>query len=310
MTDFELKPVPPFRLVPTVRVLQRRPNNRVDVLEDGRFYRVLHTADGPRLVVAEDAGSVDRPLVRVTIPGEPLSPPAAAAAADTLGDMLGTGVDVSGFYRLASEDPRLRPAATALRGLKPPHFETIFEAVVNSVVFQQITLAAGVAIAGRLAERFGQSVVIDGRRYYGPAEPTAVAVASTADLRALGLSERKADVLRHLADLVLAGELSFEALRSLPSGEAICRLDALPGIGRWTAELILLRGLGCLDVFPSGDVGVRRGLARLLGREQPLAVDEEQPLAARFGEQRGLLYFLSLGWRLLQEGLIEPANEP
>lgn len=308
MSDFELHPVPPFRLVPTVRVLQRRPTNRVNVLEDGRFYRVLHTADGPRLVVAEDVGSVDRPRVHVSVAGEPLPPAEVATLRDTLGGMLGASVDVARFYQLAAEDPRLRPVVTALRGLKPPHFETIFEAIVNSVVFQQITLVAAVTIAGRIAERFGQSVVVHGQRYYGSAEPAAVAAAGIEELRALGLSERKATVLRHLAGLVVAGELSFEALRPLPSDEAISRLDALPGIGRWTAELILLRGMGRLDVFPSGDVGVRRGLARLLGQEQPLSAGEEGPVAARFGEQRGLLYFLSLGWRLMQEGLIEPAS--
>ena len=308
MNEFELRPLPPFRLTPTVRLLQRRPANRVNVLEDGRFYRVLHAADGPRLAVAEDVGSVDQPLVRVSIAGGGLDPAQAAKLRATLADMLGVAVDTAPFFKAAGEDPRLRTVATALRGLKPPRFETMFEAIVNSVVFQQITLAAAVTIAGRLAERYGQTVVLDGRRYYGSAEPAAVAAAPDEELRSLGLSARKAQVLRHLAALVLSGDLSFAALRSLPSDEAIRLLDALPGIGRWTAELILLRGLGRLDVFPSGDVGVRRGLARLLGQEQPLSADEERPLAALFGEQRGLLYFLSLGWRLLQEGLIEPAD--
>jgi DNA-3-methyladenine glycosylase II len=197
--------------------------------------------------------------------------------------------------------------AVALRGLKPPRFATLFESIVNSVVFQQISLAAGVSTVGRLAERYGASLVFDGRRYVGPPEPGAVAAASIEELRSLGLSTRKVDVLRHLAGLVLSGALSDEALSPLPSEEIIEKLDQLPGIGRWTAEVILLRGFGRLDVFPSGDVGARRGVARLLGLDRPLTPAEEAPLLARFGEQRGYLYFLSLGWRLLQAGLIEPA---
>lgn len=60
-------------------------------------------------------------------------------------------------------------------------------------------------------------------------------------------------------------------------------------------------------MFPSDDSGARRGLQRLLGRAESLGKGEEQSLAAHFGSQRGYLYFLNLGWRLLQEGLIEPA---
>jgi DNA-3-methyladenine glycosylase II len=66
--------------------------------------------------------------------------------------------------------------------------------------------------------------------------------------------------------------------------------------------------LGRLDVFPTGDAGVRRGLARVLGREQPLTAAEERPLLEHYGDMRGCLYFYSLGWRLLQVGLIEPAR--
>jgi DNA-3-methyladenine glycosylase II len=67
----------------------------------------------------------------------------------------------------------------------------------------------------------------------------------------------------------------------------------LPGIGPWTADYVLLRGLGRLDVFPSGDVGAARTLGRILGRtiEPPAAVQ----FAARFAPLRGMLYFCMLG---------------
>ena len=148
----------------------------------------------------------------------------------------------------------------ALRGLKPPRFPTLFETFVNTVVFQQISLAAAVAIVGRLVDRFGRPFEIEGERYFGFPEPAVIAAASVEELRTVGLMARKAEVLRHFAGLVLAGALSFDTLRPLSSEEAIRVLTELPGVGRWTAEVLLLRGLGRLDVFPSGDAGVRRGL--------------------------------------------------
>ena len=74
------------------------------------------------------------------------------------------------------------------------------------------------------------------------------------------------------------------------------RLLELPSIGPWTADYVLLRGLGRLDVFPSGDVGAARTLGRILGRTlTPAAAGQ---IAARFAPTRGLLYFCMLGYLL------------
>jgi hypothetical protein len=101
------------------------------------------------------------------------------------------------------------------------------------------------------------------------------------------------------------GALMEEETERLPTEEALRRLDDLPGIGPWTAGLVLLRGLGRMDVFPAGDVGVQRGLRRLLGAGASLA-----PLVERLGDRRGYLHFYSLGAQLLGLGLIRPAAAP
>ena len=94
--------------------------------------------------------------------------------------------------------------------------------------------------------------------------------------------------------------VSDEDIERLSSPDALRRLDELPGIGTWTAGVILLRGFGRLDVYPTGDVAARRSLATLLGHERPLDASEEQELLARLGPQRGLLYFLLLAWSRLR----------
>ncbi len=87
-------------------------------------------------------------------------------------------------------------------------------------------------------------------------------------------------------------------------------LMALPGIGPWSAGLIVLRGLRRLEVFPEGDVGALRNLGRLLGREGSTGADDIRPAVARMGPLKGYLYFYALGWRLLHDGLITPAPPP
>ena len=90
----------------------------------------------------------------------------------------------------------------------------------------------------------------------------------------------------------------------MPSRQALHALMELPGIGPWSAALVLLRGFGRLDVFPPGDVGAARGLGPLLQLDQHMSIDRA---VERFGDRRGYLYFCGLGASLLARGLIRPA---
>jgi hypothetical protein len=113
---------------------------------------------------------------------------------------------------------------------------------------------------------------------------------------------RIAATLRGVARAIVRGELDESALEGAPRAVALERLTSLPGIGPWSAGLIMLRGLGRLDVFPKGDVGVARGLSNLLGVAEA-ALDHA---VERFGERPGELYFCSLGASLLLRGFIRP----
>jgi DNA-3-methyladenine glycosylase II len=128
-----------------------------------------------------------------------------------------------------------------------------------------------------------------------------VARARLPGIAACGLSRRKAEALRAAARAIHTGQLDEGSLAALSSADAVHRLTELPGIGPWSASLILLRGLGRLDVFPPGDTGASRALEALLGL--PSGPARERVLA-RFGDVRGYLYFVSLGAALLRKGLI------
>ena len=208
---------------------------------------------------------------------------------------------------LAETERRLRPTALALRGMRPPRFAELFEAFTNVVPFQQLSLESGVAIVGRLVDRFGKSLEHDGRRFHALPTAHVIAGAPLGALRECGLSLRKAETLRRIAGAMESGELTEEKLSRMGSKEAIRFLAELKGIGPWSASLVLLRGLGRLDVFPPGDVGVVRGLGSLMHVEDGPSLDR---VVERFGDQRGYLYFCSLGRSLLGRGLIHAAPPP
>jgi 3-methyladenine DNA glycosylase/8-oxoguanine DNA glycosylase len=294
----------PFHLEATVRVLQRRAGNRVEVWRENHYLRVFTTADGLLLVDVENRGTIDDPDIRLSIRSGNPSNAIRSELHRTVRKVLGLDMDLGSVQALAEGKPTLRPTALALRGMRPPRYPELFEAFANVVPFQQLSLDAGVRIVGRLVERFGKYVEYDGHRHYAFPAARTVANARLEALRECGLSRGKAECLRHLAKAIESGELTEAAISKMSTEDALQRLAELPGIGPWSAAVVLLRGFGRIDVFPPGDVGATRGLTKLLRLRTRKSLDR---LIARFGEQRGYLYFCALGGSLLAKGLIHAA---
>ena len=181
---------------------------------------------------------------------------------------------------LADRDPVLR-RLVAEAGLPrlAPRAEGHLGALVRAVVYQQLAGAAATAIHGRLI------AALDG-------EVTAERLLSLtgSQLRAAGLSRRKAETLQDLAAKVLDGTVVLDQrrLRALSDEEIAARLSTVRGIGQWTADMFLLFRLRRLDVWPTGDFGVRKGYGLAWGIPTPTA-KELQPLGDPFRPYRSVL---------------------
>ena len=138
-----------------------------------------------------------------------------------------------------------------------------FTALADIVAAQQVSKYAAVSIRAKLRARYGD-----------PLDPQKIARARDAGLRACSLSRAKSASLREIARAVVRGELDFAALEALDDAAAIERLVALKGVGRWTAEIYLMFVLGRLDIFPIGDVALRKLMRQVYG------LAEEAPLPA------------------------------
>jgi 3-methyladenine DNA glycosylase/8-oxoguanine DNA glycosylase len=297
----------PFNLEATVRVLQRRPTNRIDVWEPDRYLRVLATADGLVVVAVENRGTIDDPDVRLHVRSGNPSVATRLELARTARRMLGLDVNPVPLQHRVEGERQLRATALALRGMRPPRFAGFFETFARVIPFQQLSLDAGVAIVGRLVERFGKHVEFDGRRFYAFPTSRAVAAARVSTLVECGLSHAKAESLRHVAKAIESGDLSEDEIAVMRTADALARLTELRGIGTWSAAVVLLRGFGRLGVFPPGDVGAVRGLGTLLHLRSP---DSLERVIERFGDRRGYLYFFGLGGDLLEKGIIHAAIDP
>lgn len=282
----------PYRLDLTVSVLRRLSTNLVDVLGlDGAYVRVLD--DGEPVVVR--VSQVNPRTLAVETDGGRRAHRRLLAR---IRRMLGVEVDLTGFYRSASRIRWLHPLALRMRGVKPPRHPTLWEACVNAIAFQQISVAAASAIVRRLVVELGEPLERHGARLYR--FPGAARFQGTRDaqLRATGLSAGKIATLRRVADALGGGSLDETSLTEHPSYAAAALLRRIKGIGPWTAAVILLRGLGRLDVFPANDSSVARNLALLGG---PAPRDVARALET-LGPQRGMLYYHLLLARLEARG--------
>jgi DNA-3-methyladenine glycosylase II len=152
---FTLKPVQPFRLDLTVWALRRRPNNLIDRW-DGETYRRGLVINGYQAEVAvKQSGPPDSPLIRVKFIERRVVSQMKASVSAALERLLGLRINLSEFYRLAGTDPRLGLLAQRFRGLKPPRFPTIFEALANAIACKQMSLSLGILLLSRIRESFG-----------------------------------------------------------------------------------------------------------------------------------------------------------
>ncbi len=286
----------PFDLTLTVKVLRRRPTHLADILVDGEYRHVLELHGRERLIAVRQKAP-NRLLIRAL--DGPLTARESAEATKAVERMLGPRFDTAAALAALSMDERLFALGSHFAGLKPPRFESLWVTILSVVPFQQVSLEAGIATLNRLLKLLGSRHHADGDTCYGFPRPERLLDCDPIALRACGLSLAKVHTITRTARMIAAGELSESDIERLDDTQAMERLMALPGIGPWSAGLILLRGFRRLGVFPAGDAGASRSLREFFQFSSETPMDAVESVQSRLGPWRGYLYFLLLAWKLL-----------
>ena len=302
---FQLHPAPPFRLDLTVWVLRRRPSNRIDSF-DGRTYQRVLLLEGDRVLVrVEQPGTPEDPELFVNLTCENPSPQHESLARVALTRLLGLDANLQGFYELAAENSELVALARRFKGVRPPRFPTLFESLANGIIFQQISLEAAISILNKFAQTYGMPVEDAGSIHYVLPEPELISYSDVEDVKKVGLTANKARALIVTARAISEGSLSLHALEEMDNESAYATLVQLRGIGKWTADYVLLRGLGRLNVFPRKDVGALKNLTLWLKSTRKLTDDDVEALFAKWRDYSGFVYFHLLLRGLAEKGVIE-----
>lgn len=247
---FHLGYRPPYDVAGVWRFLALRAIDGIEAVHDGVWQRTLHVAGREGWLTARV--EPDRQRVRVT-----LSPDFAALSGVVL-QRVRQALDLDADPALI--DPVLAALpCPPVPGLRVPNGLDGFETAVRVILGQQVTVAAARTLVRRLVDRFGTPIATplpSLYRVFPSAE--ALAAADPDQIGQLGIVRKRVRALQALATEVQAGRLVLDA--SAPLAPTLAALQALPGIGEWSAQLIALRSLAWPDAFPASDIGLLNAL--------------------------------------------------
>lgn len=284
--------------------LARRQGDPIDVVEGRTFRRVLLAGGVPVLVIVQPSDVPQSPdgcetthALEVTyVPGARAEAGHVADVREQLQRMLGLRLPLAPFYAAVSEDGPLTDIIRRHHGLPVMGSATPFDALVWAITGQQITLSFAYVLRQRLSERYGASLEWQGQKYLSLPSAEALASADADELGRMQYSRVKARAIVEVARLVAEGRLDFDALADMAAGregleEAIAKLCAIRGLGRWTAEYVLMRGMALPDVLPAADVGLREAVRRAYGLAERPSEQETREIGRRWTGYRSFATF-------------------
>lgn len=175
--------------------------------------------------------------------------------------MLDLDADIDRFRRLARRDPILGGIVRRRSGIRLPQLLDPFEGLTRGILGQQVSVAGASTLVDRLVRLVAPPTAAGSNSFL--AFPTAAEVAHVGEerLRSIGLTRARATTMFGVARRIADGGLDLESLRGAPAEHAQAALEALPGIGPWTASYVRMRALGDRDAFPAADLGVIKAMA-------------------------------------------------
>jgi DNA-3-methyladenine glycosylase II len=200
--------------------------------------------------------------------------------------ILSLDVDGAAFPEVAGRDPVVGALIERYPGLRPVCFHSPYEAACWAVIGHRIQIRQAATIRARIAEELGPRVTVGGREMPAFPPPRTLLTAAVP-----GLPEIKVERLRGLARAALDGVLDAARLRSMQAEQALAALRELPGIGPFSAELVLIRGAGAPDCFPSSERRLHDSMAAAYGLADP-GVAELQRIADRWRPYRSWVALL------------------
>lgn len=283
LTGLTITSIAPHNLALSLRIAR---SFAPDEIRDDAVLRAAVRLQGKPALLELRQAHLQPPLMEVRC-----TPPAPPAEVKQMAEWcICADLSLQPFYRVALTHPVLAVIVEELHGLKPIRPASLFEMLIIAVTEQQISMAAAYRIRMRLVEHHGDR--LDDLWTFPTAER--LGNSSIGELMKCGLSQRKAEYVQGLAMRVASGQLDLGRMLTLPDEEVRATLLQERGLGPWSAEYFLIRGLSRMDRVPADDLGIRTLVGRYLGRGERLTAQGVMRKLAHFKPYRGLTVFYLL----------------
>ncbi|MEI6839806.1 MAG: hypothetical protein WCK53_00955 [Methanomicrobiales archaeon] len=292
MSQIHLFPVPPYNFNLSARIFSRG-DPAIRIFDRGVYRQALDIQGNPTLIEVRSVGTPDLPRLEVNAtPGTEGVPAEDSVIRDIVSSMFNIYDDLVPFYHAVREDPVMADLTRQFHGLKSPTTPTLFEALVDSIIEQQISLEVAHRLQVRLIKKTGKQFEKGTTVYYCYPSPEALAVAPVTLFRECGMTIRKGEYIRGLSGSIVSGDLDLDKFRGYEdTGRIIREMMEIRGVGKWTAELTIIRGIHKLDAFPADDVGLQRILSRFYRNGEKVSSHEARLIAGGWGTWQGLAAF-------------------
>ena len=281
-------PKQPYNFPLLLDFLTRFAHPTLNVVQDNALWRVVKTGTGMALLRVTHHGTLDAPHLDVdvmTSSGEVDD----AALIENIAHVLPAQHDWHLFYTSARLDARLWGVVEPLLGLPELRTASVFEALMQTVIEQQISWVTAQKAQLWMVQWAGNKLEYAGRVYYAFPTPAQIATATIEDLKPLKITFKRMALMIDLAEQIISGRLDLEGLHEVSPAEAYKQLVAIKGIGHWTAAVTLERAFGHTDWVAYNDVVLQAATNRyLLGGSGRIPPELVAQTFAVFGEHAGL----------------------
>jgi len=301
--NLKITPVPPFDFHLSATIFSGG-DHQIRTYQNGKYWQVVLLNDNLILTTITSLGTVDKPALSVVLKSnEEISEDDKELTEEIICSLFNLTIDLNAFYDEVKNDTIMATMTRQLRGLKSPTTSTVFEALVDSIIEQQISLKVAHVLERNVIKTFGDQLTVDDKVYYAYPTPENIVAATVEKLRNCGLSMRKAEYIHDISNSIVEGNLDLENFKTYEDAEAIIKeMIKIRGIGVWTAELTMLRGMHKLDAFPADDLGLRRHIAHYYCDDRKISGNEAREIAEKWGQWKGLAgYYVIMADRLGME---------
>ena len=204
-----------------------------------------------------------------------------------------TEYDLKPFYEFMNSDPILRRVRNNNYGLRPSYYSTVYEAIIVAIVQQQISLKVASHMVSLIVRRYGDCIRVGNKEFWEFPSPKELAKATVKGLRECKLSERKAEYIRDFSQVVAKGEFNPESLKKYDYVQIVDKITSFRGMGRWTAESVIVTSIDVENVNPSGDLGARKAISHFYKDDKLMSEAEVRKFTENWGRYKGFItYYL------------------